>query len=442
MKHIIVVLAIFLCIGKIDAQTKLSPDKNRIAYIDITDSICDIFVYDISTDKLTQITKTAAQWLTDKIDLNWIDNENILFLSDHDGTFQQYVVNVSDKTLKANGRSSKGELDLFYSPKNKESYYTSLIKGNEKAIYRRKLSSTQNIKITKNKAFYTLHGLSPNEEYLIYSEDYGQPFLFSLKNNSIIKPAFPEEDIQILTWSPSCDKFLYSYTIGKSETTFTDYLVEYDIATKKSKRIHSLETLISWTNHSASRDSYKSGIWSPCENKYLFSSTDKTFLLDTNTYEIKEYEIAGTPIDWIDSCKSILCSNGNKRFIFDIETRQITEMNSFSYNVINNPTPIYSDTVPPMFPGGETALMNHLFSHMIYPPKVIQLGIQGRVVLKFIVTPSGRIHDIEVISSPHLLLSQEAKRVVNFMPNWIPGKMGGKPIYTYFTLPLIFKLHK
>jgi Ca-activated chloride channel family protein len=90
------------------------------------------------------------------------------------------------------------------------------------------------------------------------------------------------------------------------------------------------------------------------------------------------------------------------------------------------------------FPGGIEALMEFLAQNLKYPNT--DAGIQGKIVLKFIVEKDGSITDVQVIKSLHELFDAEAIRVVKLMPKWIPGKQNGNPVRSYFTLPVSFTL--
>ena len=96
--------------------------------------------------------------------------------------------------------------------------------------------------------------------------------------------------------------------------------------------------------------------------------------------------------------------------------------------------------VMPRFPGGEAALMKWLSDNLTYPKEAKEKGIQGRVTLRFVVTPDGSLEDVEVVKSLDPICDQEALRVVKTMPKWIPGKQNGTPVYVYYSLPLVFKL--
>ena len=94
----------------------------------------------------------------------------------------------------------------------------------------------------------------------------------------------------------------------------------------------------------------------------------------------------------------------------------------------------------PQFPGGEQALIDYLSKHIKYPPVAEENGIQGRVVLRFVVEKDGSISQVEVIKSVDPSLDKEAIRVTKSIPHWIPGKQNGQPVRVKFTLPVTFKL--
>lgn len=94
----------------------------------------------------------------------------------------------------------------------------------------------------------------------------------------------------------------------------------------------------------------------------------------------------------------------------------------------------------PSFPGGDAACMKWLVGKLKYPAKAIEKGIEGRVIVQFLVTKDGKITNAEVASSTDPLLNEEALRVISSMPDWIPAKRNGQNIDMQFSLPLTFRL--
>ena len=94
----------------------------------------------------------------------------------------------------------------------------------------------------------------------------------------------------------------------------------------------------------------------------------------------------------------------------------------------------------PQFPGGMAELMKFLQKNIKYPPVCQEQGIQGRVIVQFVVNTDGSIVDANVVKSVNPHLDKEALRVVGTMPKWQPGKQRGKAVRVRFTLPVNFRI--
>ena len=95
----------------------------------------------------------------------------------------------------------------------------------------------------------------------------------------------------------------------------------------------------------------------------------------------------------------------------------------------------------PTFPGGNSALQEFIRENMQYPEIALELEIQGRVTLQFVVERDGSITDIVVVRGVDPL-DKEAVRIVSEMPKWIPGKQLGIPVQTRFTMPIFFNIER
>lgn len=94
----------------------------------------------------------------------------------------------------------------------------------------------------------------------------------------------------------------------------------------------------------------------------------------------------------------------------------------------------------PSFPGGQGALMQWLRDNIEYPVIAAENGIEGRVIVQFVVSKSGSISNVNVVRGVDPSLDKEAVRVVSNMPNWTPGKQNGTTVNVRYTLPVTFKL--
>lgn len=89
----------------------------------------------------------------------------------------------------------------------------------------------------------------------------------------------------------------------------------------------------------------------------------------------------------------------------------------------------------------EQAIMDFVVSELKYPKKARRKGIEGKVVVKFVIEKNGEVGEASVVSSVSPLLDEEALRVVQAMPPFRPGTQRGKPVRVMFHLPFNFALN-
>ena len=107
----------------------------------------------------------------------------------------------------------------------------------------------------------------------------------------------------------------------------------------------------------------------------------------------------------------------------------------------------------PLFPGCEgemnkddkklcfqKMLLKHIRKTFRYPEISQEMGIQGRVYMKFVIQKDGSIGNVEVLRSPDKNLSKEASRIISKLPKMTPGKQRGKAVKVPFSIPITFKL--
>lgn len=90
--------------------------------------------------------------------------------------------------------------------------------------------------------------------------------------------------------------------------------------------------------------------------------------------------------------------------------------------------------------GGYPALYNYFATQLRYPAAARRAGVSGSVLVKFTIDTEGAPAQIQVIQGVHPDLDQEAVRLVTEMPVWLPATLGGEPIATEHTMPLMFQL--
>ncbi|WP_428328282.1 TonB family protein [Mucilaginibacter sp.] len=115
--------------------------------------------------------------------------------------------------------------------------------------------------------------------------------------------------------------------------------------------------------------------------------------------------------------------------------------------------PAVTDTVPakddrlftaveqvPQFPGGINAFGTFLSKNMHYPASSRKNGVQGRVIITFVIEKSGELTGIKVVRSVDKDIDNEALRVMHLSPNWQPGIQNGKLVRVAYTVPIGFML--
>ena len=94
----------------------------------------------------------------------------------------------------------------------------------------------------------------------------------------------------------------------------------------------------------------------------------------------------------------------------------------------------------PEFPGGQRDLYKFVSKNIVYPESATEDGIQGVVFLQFTVNENGKLSDITVLRGPSSDIDKEAMRVLEKMPDWIPGEQNGIKVKVRMVLPIRFIL--
>jgi protein TonB len=94
--------------------------------------------------------------------------------------------------------------------------------------------------------------------------------------------------------------------------------------------------------------------------------------------------------------------------------------------------------VAPQYKGGLKAMKKYFYNNLQYPKAAKILGIHGKVFVYFIVSNTGKIENIKILNGLGYGCDEEAIRVLKKMPDWLPGKQGGKTISVRYHLPIAF----
>lgn len=124
-------------------------------------------------------------------------------------------------------------------------------------------------------------------------------------------------------------------------------------------------------------------------------------------------------------------SENGKIDIADVKEAVTQEVEEKVYQVIEQ---------MPQFPGGEQELLNYINKNIKYPAIAQEMGVQGKVILRFVVSKTGMVDKIEVVRPLDPACDKEAIRVVKTLPKFIPGKQNGVNVSVWYTLPITYKL--
>lgn len=93
----------------------------------------------------------------------------------------------------------------------------------------------------------------------------------------------------------------------------------------------------------------------------------------------------------------------------------------------------------PTFPGGRAALNKFISEHLKYPERSLENGVQGKVIVRFVVNEDGSVGEVKILKSLDIYCDREAMRVVKMLPRFQPGLQQGKPVKVWFQLPITFR---
>ena len=174
-----------------------------------------------------------------------------------------------------------------------------------------------------------------------------------------------------------------------------------------------------------------------------------------NTIQVTELQIVEDdevrPEDEIITQEEIIASTAAVGATnFDQGTNDLNVTNTHPIDVViveprvkpeAKPEPIFQAVEQmPQFPGGDEALLKYLSSHINYPPMAAEDGIQGRVIVQFVVDKTGRVGEVKLVRGVDKNLDNEAVRVCKLLPKFTPGRQNGQPVSVWYTLPVTFKL--
>ena len=156
-----------------------------------------------------------------------------------------------------------------------------------------------------------------------------------------------------------------------------------------------------------------------------------------DTYSIVDFEGMERELEYIYSYVQELC-NGHKPLFRNKEVKKAddTPTDVFAYSDVDVKPQFLNSTDP------RTFMERWVYPYLKYPTYAVDNGIQGRVLVEFIVDEKGEVRDAKVIRGIHTSLDDEALRVVSASPKWRPGRHRGKKVKVAITVSVEFRLEK
>ena len=125
---------------------------------------------------------------------------------------------------------------------------------------------------------------------------------------------------------------------------------------------------------------------------------------------------------------------------FDEDTEIVQQVQVVEEQVEDDQPFLIAETMPKFQGGDLNAFRNWVQQNVKFPQIALENGIQGRVVLTFVIEKDGRLTNIVVLQTPDRSLSEEAIRVLNKSPKWSPGKQRNQVVRVKYTLPVDFRV--
>lgn len=158
---------------------------------------------------------------------------------------------------------------------------------------------------------------------------------------------------------------------------------------------------------------------------------------DRDTQSILDYETMERELEYVYNY-AVSLANGPKPIFNPAE---MVKRQSSDEGVV----PYYDCDVRPTFlgsPDPRVFLQKWVYTYMKYPDEAVRNGIQGRVLVDFVINENGKVQDVKVLKGADPLLDEEAVRIVSGSPDWKPGRLRGQKVKAGISLYVEFRLEK
>lgn len=159
---------------------------------------------------------------------------------------------------------------------------------------------------------------------------------------------------------------------------------------------------------------------------------------DRDTQSIIDYQMMEKELEYIYNFTVALANTGSTLAFrnSDVPSRGPAFDDVYGYNEVDQRPMFLNSADPAQF------LEKWVYQYLKYPEKAVNEGVQGRVMVDFIIEKDGKVSDVRVVRSVSPELDAEAVKVISASPKWKPGRMAGEKVRTSVTVPVEFRLEK
>ena len=155
-----------------------------------------------------------------------------------------------------------------------------------------------------------------------------------------------------------------------------------------------------------------------------------------DSYSIVDFDGMERELEYIYNYTMSLANGPRPLFRQDSQASSSVPENAISWNDCDV-KPVFLTSDDPSF-----FLEKRVNQYLRYPKYAQENGIQGLVLVDFIIDESGNVRDVRVSRGIHTSLDDEAVRVISASPKWRPGRHRGKKVRVAVTIPVDFRLEK
>ena len=159
---------------------------------------------------------------------------------------------------------------------------------------------------------------------------------------------------------------------------------------------------------------------------------------DRDTQSVIDYEMMEKELEYLYNFTVALANTGSELAFRNSEatSREAFHGDAYGFNEVDQRPMFLNSADPSQF------LEKWVYQYLKYPEKAVIEGVQGRVMVAFVIEKDGKVSDVRVVKSVSPELDAEAVKVVSASPKWKPGRLAGEKVRTSMTIPVEFRLEK